>query len=559
MSAEREPRADPRLLGQLRAALALLLALAVAGLGIAPAADADTVPAVQLAVVVPLVVPQGSGTLLTSEELAQYTSPLGVLSRQLDSIVDREVAIAIDPMIIASIRALGAAAPGTATAWLDRLALATNETFALAYNDADLTLATQAGAAAVPAPQSLDFALDPANFAPPSDSTAEPPTTADPTVPVLPALPTTHTLLDWPYTLPAIAWPRAGTVTDADLKPLIASGYRTTILSSANVARGGAAVSTVQVSGEKAIIADDAVSAALGTAARAISDDEWSAAMAVLLDAIAAAARVQPAGQATVLAAFDRDVPFTGGRLSQTLTALESSDGIRGIPLSGVVVAHADPATIVDLPQDGNRVSMVSRAFGAERSEQQFASVAKDALAITAPRRLELLGLLANQWQSNPEGWTAATEEFLAASTTITSSVEVVKSTGINLLADRATLPIVVANSLDQVATVYISVRPDTGLLAVESSRVKLVIEANSQGKGQIPVQAISNGTVGLTISLTSASGVPIGSSARASINVQAGWETPIVIIVAALVVVLFAFGIVRTIIRRRALRSTDD
>lgn len=546
-------------MGSMRAALALLLGLSAAGLGVPPAVHADTVPAVQLAVIVPLVVPQGSGTLLTSEELAQYTSPLGVLSRQLDAIADRDVAIAIDPMIIASIRALGAAAPETATAWLDRLAQATNETFALAYDDADLTLATQAGAAAVPAPQSLDFALNPANFAPPGDSTADPAPTPDPATPVLPALPTTHELLDWPYSLPAVAWPRAGTVVGADLKPLVASGYRTTILSSANVARDGAAGSPVRLSGEKAVVADDAVSAALGNAARALSDDEWSTAMTVLFDAIAATGRVQPAGEATVLAAFDRQVPFTGGRLAQTLTELELSGAVRGIPLSSMVAAPGVAATILDLPQNATRLALVSQSLEAERSEQQFASVAQDALAITAPRRLELLGLLANQWQSNPAGWTSAADAFLAASAVITSSVEVVKSTGINLLADRATLPIAVANSLDQAVTVYISVRPDTGLLAVESSRVKLVIEANSQGKGQIPVQAISNGTVGLTISLTSASGVPIGSPARASINVQAGWETPIVVIVAALVVVLFAFGIVRTIIRRRSLHAADD
>jgi hypothetical protein len=114
----------------------------------------------------------------------------------------------------------------------------------------------------------------------------------------------------------------------------------------------------------------------------------------------------------------------------------------------------------------------------------------------------------------------------------------------------------VVKNGLDQAVTVYISVRADTGLLAVESSRVKLVIEPNSQGKGQIPVQAISNGTVGLTISLRTASGIPI-SSARAEINVQAGWETPVVIVIAALIVAMFAFGIVRTILRRR--KSADD
>jgi MFS superfamily sulfate permease-like transporter len=53
-------------------------------------------------------------------------------------------------------------------------------------------------------------------------------------------------------------------------------------------------------------------------------------------------------------------------------------------------------------------------------------------------------------------------------------------------------------------------------------------------------------------MSLTSASGGPIGSQTRTEINVQAGWETPVVIVIAVLVVAMFAFGIVRTILRRR-------
>lgn len=543
----------------MRVALALLLGLAGAVAGAAPATMADAEGPVQLAIAVPLVVPQGSGNLLTADELAQYTSPLGVLTRQLDAVIDRPVALAIDPMIIVSIRTLGTAAPESATSWLDRLASATNQTFALAYDDADLTLATQAGAATVPIPQSFDFAIDPAHFAPAGQATVTPAPTPDPGTPVVPTLPTTRTLLDWPYSLSGIAWPRDDSVIASDLKPLANSGYSTTIVSSRNVARDGSAGSTVDLAGEKALVSDSAVSEALRGAAHAVTDEEWTAQMSSLTQAIAAAARVQSAGNVTVLATFDREVPFTGGRLEQTLTALEASGDIRSVPLSNFVANAGTPAKIVDMPQDVQRVSIITQAFAAERSEQQFSSVAVDALAITAPRRLMLLGLLANQWQSNPASWTTAAESFLSSSADLTSSVEVVRSSGFNLLADRGALPIGVSNALDQAVTVYISVRADNGLLAVQDSRVKLVIEPNSQGKGQIPVQAISNGTVGVTISLTSASGVPIGTPTRASINVQAGWETPVVVVIAALVFLMFAFGVIRSIVRRRRGAPVDD
>src|SRR6187431_3076 len=119
----------------LRAALALVLGLAGVAIA-APAASAiDEGSSVNLAIAVPIVVGPGSTGLISAEELEAYTRPLGELTRQLDAVIDRPVAIGIDPMIIVSIRILGSSAPASATAWLDRFEAASNETFALGYAD----------------------------------------------------------------------------------------------------------------------------------------------------------------------------------------------------------------------------------------------------------------------------------------------------------------------------------------------------------------------------------------------------------------------------------------
>lgn len=545
--------------GPVRSALAVVLGLAAMAMGVSPALGSspatavDATAPVRLAIAVPIVAPQGTTGIITADLLEQYTSPLGVLTRELDAVIDRPVTLGIDPMIIASIRLLGDSAPPSATAWLDRLAAASNQTFALAYDDSDLTLATQAGSSAIPQPLSFGFAVDPTHFAPAAESTASPtPTaTATPTNPVKPAFPTMNSLLGWPYSLDDVAWPRDDSAVAADVASLAAGGFTTTILSSTNVAREASAGSAVEVEGEKVAVSDASVSTALRAAARSVTDEEWARSMDSLSAAITAAGRAQP-GQALVLGTLDRDVPFTGGRLAQTLTALAADSGVQTVPLSSIIAAAGSPATVVDKPQAADRLGLVARVLAAEQSEQQFASVAKDPAGVTGPRRLKVLALLANQWQTNLDGWPAVADDFLATSDDLVSSVEVVASSGINLLADRATLPISVSNTLDQQVTVFITVRATSGLLAVGSDRVKLVIEPNSQGKGQVPVQAISNGTVGLTISLTSSSGVPVGKSAHTQINVQAGWETPVVIVIAVLVVAMFAFGLVRSILKRR-------
>ena len=103
-----------------RAALALGLGLAGLGVGAAPAAAADT--PTRLAIAVPLIVRAESTGLIGAAALEAYTRPLGDLTRQLDAVIDKPVAIGIDPMIIVSIRVLGSAAPESAVAWLGRLA-----------------------------------------------------------------------------------------------------------------------------------------------------------------------------------------------------------------------------------------------------------------------------------------------------------------------------------------------------------------------------------------------------------------------------------------------------
>ena len=75
--------------------------------------------------------------------LENWTGPTGLLTRQLDALAGRRVAIGIDPRIIASIRVLGSSAPPSATAWLQRLSEMPNEMFPLAYADADLAVQAQ--------------------------------------------------------------------------------------------------------------------------------------------------------------------------------------------------------------------------------------------------------------------------------------------------------------------------------------------------------------------------------------------------------------------------------
>ena len=546
----------------LRAALALLLGLAgtVAISVTSPSAQAiaaSDVP-VGLTITVPLVTPTGSTGLITADALAQFTSPAGLLSRQLDAVIDRPVAIGIDPMILVSIRILGSSAPPTASAWLERLRAATNETFPLTYADSDLTLMLQAGSTAVLQPQSFDFAIDPTLFSAavtpaPGDTPAPTPTSTTDTDTAAgpPPLPTTEELLEWPYTMTGIAWPSDGTVVASDLSIIEASGYDTTILNSGNVERAGQSAPAT-ADGHSILVSDDAISTLIREAAQSPTVEGWNGAIARLSDALAGRSSAAGEQEQRILATLVRGFAPTGYRLVDTLEALELMQSVRLVPLSSTMAASASAVTVIDQEHSTETSARVAIMLAAESEETLFASIVESPESVTAERRLHLLALTAHVWEDNPTGWQKAIDAFLAESSVLRNSVHVVESSTINLFADRASLPITVSNTLSRRITVYITVRPETALLKVENSRVELTVEPNSQGKGQVPVQSISNGTVQLVVSLSSGTGVPINGTTAVQINVQAGWETPVTVGIAAIVIVVFGVGIVRSIVRRR-------
>jgi hypothetical protein len=114
-----------------------------------------------------------------------------------------------------------------------------------------------------------------------------------------------------------------------------------------------------------------------------------------------------------------------------------------------------------------------------------------------------------------------------------------------------------VSNALTQAVTVYITVSPQTALIAVDGTEpVKLSIAANSSGQARVPFEALTNGEVQLTVSLTDVEGKKVGSSKEVELHVQAGWETIGTVIVAVLIVALFGSGLYRSIRRRRTERA---
>ncbi len=524
----------------------------------------ETVTPVNVTVIKPITTPEGSTGLIPSAALETFTGPTGLLSRQLDGVIDRPVAIAIDPMIIASIRILGTSAPSSALGWLDRLANATNDIFPLSYADADISLQAQAGSGTLLTPISFDQAINPALFTTPSVAEAtEPGTLNTPSPTPDDGIPPTSTeLLAWNYTATNIAWPGAGVVASADLGIFAASGLTTTILAGTNVRRADVDVTpntAVKLGADLGLVTDDALQSAIRTAAMATTDAAWREAMAETYAQLAIVSTERSDTMRTLLATFDRGWPPTATRLSETLDALAAAPWQVPATLQATLSsAPADEGSFVAQAEPEVLLVLARQLLQREAEVTAFSTALTDPIGVTGDHRLDLLALLATSWAAAPDGWPDAVETNLTESSGLLNSVMVTTRGPIIVAANKVDFPITLSNALNQAVTVRVQVVPSNGRLIVDDE-IETTIDAESALRVTVPVTAaVGSGDVILRVTLFSPTGVQVDQPALIQANIQADWEGLGALILAILVVLFFGFGLWRNISRRRRERAAS-
>lgn len=553
MSASRDPGGASgtmvrRLVGAL-AATAALLGSSLAALPAAASSHAST-GGLAFSVVVPITAPWGENGLLDAETLATATSETGVLTHELDEVLTTSATIALDPIIPASIRLLGAAAPATAVDWLDRVQRASNEVFLLAFADADLTALARSDALDLAQPLDLEFAIDPGAFGPAESPTPDPTDEPDDGPP---PLPTTDDLLAWPDTIGSIAWPAEGSLSSQDLAVYAAAEYDAVIASSANLSQ--TLTARVDLGGMPGLVTDSAASALLREAAGTIDATARQDAvrrLGLTLDGLAAA---NP-GRSVVLT-LERTPTFAIPGLAETLGSIAARESTRITGLSAVLSADAAPATVVEGPPS-SRVDLAPTLTDALRAEQAFATILTDPMALVVPRQLALLKLFAVQ-NADAESWQTDADAFLARSTEILGSVTIVDTLDVFITSSNTSMPVRVANALDFAVTVRVDARPQRPLLRIDSP-AEVTVQPASSAIVNLGAQAVANGEVVVEVTISSpTTGMQIGPSHRVNADLQAQWET-VGIIVGIIVALVFAVGIVRNVVlRRRSARRAAE
>lgn len=512
---------------------------------------------VSVSIVMPIVVPPTTTGLLTADDLERYTAPFGTLSRQLDAVAGTPVALGVDPMVLASIRVLGSAAPPSATAWLARLEALSNEVFTLAYADADVVSAARTATLADLTPTGFAFALDPDNFTPVAtpDPTAPPTATASPTADPdqAPPFPTTEQLLAWSTSLPAIAWPAGEIAAASDLGPLAAAGYSDVLVSSALLENPSAPLATLDEL--QGIVVDAPSSLALRAAAAALSEADRAESMATLDTALDAQAAAAP-GRGLVLT-LGRTWPAGMTNLAETLARIQASASAQLVTLADILATTPVVATLGAAAPDTEREQAFTALAEDAARETTFSTVLVDPAPLLDPRRLERIALYAVEWQPDPSGWGEGLVAFHTRSEEIVTSVSIERGSDVVLLARSTDFRVAVSNKLPFPVTVLVGITPQSPVLRAEGP-VELTVEPEATGTAYIKVESVANGDVLVQAAVHSPTGVPI-DSAYIKVTAQAEWEGIGTTVVVLLLVLVFAAGIVRIVVTRRRRRTEPE
>lgn len=518
-----------------------------------------SVPAVDTTFVAALSTPGNRSTLLSVEEVAALTGDAGSLTRTLDAVAGRPVLVGIDPRVIASIRALGGSAPDDALAFLDRLERLPNETFMLPWADADPVATLAVEQVALPEPEGAGAGVSASTTA--GVGTEQEPASPSPTA-------TDHNddaatdeeegaaasaallaeLAQWTVSEPGWSWLGGEGLDSQALASLVDGGTSTLVIPSP--ALDGQPL--VRTEGATLLGADDALARAAQRASLADSQQVHDSGLAQLSALLAASATGR---SPFAIIELSREQLASTDRLVSTIAQTVMLPWADSALASSAAASTTRGGELVTTEIDDSRAAAISEALSAERADRRFADIAEPSWHITDERRLELLAALSLGWG---EQSTIELERFVTDSAALRSSVQVVESSAILLLADRSSLPVTVQNDLDVPVRVYVHVDPETGRLRVLDGDVETLVEPRSQTRAVVPVESITNGDVVITVSVRDAAGRELGTPRRVELTLQAGWETLGVLIVGGATLVLLVVGIARDLRKRERRRQAE-
>ena len=459
-----------------------------------------------VAPIVTVSVPATGGQPLSRDELEAYTIAGGALDQVAGILRRHPATIAVDSRITLSIQALAEDAPESAEAWAGDLENLGFARIALPWADTDPLAALEI--------DSLLYAR-----------------------------------------LGQYPWLHSPHITSEQLE-LLAQRSADAVLVPSSVVTSDRTV--VRYGQTTMIRVDEEISDEVRSAVIAATEEETEAALQRVQGLVAKRAFSQT-GEVLVVDTGRLPTTAIALRLEDVLTRLEavSYSSIVAVPLSQEPNELA--LQINESLPDRTWKTFVDSVFELWNSDVRYSIISSNPERAIVERWNRYLALFSSAWRDNPQGRASEFERARIDSELFQQSVFIEQGSSITVLADRTELPVTIRNTLPTDVHVELVVQPTRGLLRVEQTRIDVQVPANSFQRVGVPVRSLANGVAPVEISLNNALGEQVGEAISIQVTVRAGWESVITIGLAAVVGLIFAFGIYRAIQRRVRSGHEDD
>ncbi len=269
---------------------------------------------------------------------------------------------------------------------------------------------------------------------------------------------------------------------------------------------------------------------------------------------LAVAALRAGAGAGSVVVAPGDGWVVDGTRQSRGLERLLDAPFVTSRPLT-TALSDADRPSI-DLPEimpsDADAASeQAIRAVSALTRLDVMATTANSPSAMVASAKRAVLTAMSLANRAEPERRAAEFIDATAQADVVINAVSVTSGNTLNLVSSSGDVPVTVRNGLDVSVTVRVAMMSRSPVL-VTNALPEATVEAGSEATVLIPVTAVSNGDVSVTVALRNNEGQTVAVAQTLRVKVRAQWGNAATGVFTAGLVVLLVAGIYRTARRGR-------
>lgn len=210
----------------------------------------------------------------------------------------------------------------------------------------------------------------------------------------------------------------------------------------------------------------------------------------------------------------------------------------------------AEPTTPASLPDSG--VAELGSVLSTLQSYVSITDAPQRYLGTVGPNALAAPSA---SLASAPATQRRLLDAAVQTSEQLSSAIQVESGSSVLLVSAGGDLPISIQSSLPVEATVTVRMVPGDPRLRAEEV-VTATLRPNATTTVRIPVTAVSNGNVDVHFEVLTNEDVLLASGDPFNVRVRADWESTGTIIIAALLVVGFVIGLVRTIRKGRRFQT---